>query len=142
MVKRRASLELDKVSEEGDSSEDEAEQHWWQLRNNASLLVSASMIQRYEKAMNMKPDKVQVPRVDNVDDSINSEYLSSDEDDGDQDTKSRSDQGERRTSFLQKILKSDPLDMLKPSWKASKFNILAKIKLYKVPEAVVRAYRI
>lgn len=32
--------------------------------------------------------------------------------------------------------------MLKSNWKASKFHILAKLKLYRVPDGVVRAYKI
>ncbi len=41
-----------------------------------------------------------------------------------------------------KMLKEDPVSMLKTSWKESKFNILAKNKLYRIPEEVVRAYRV
>lgn len=54
--------------------------------------------------MNMRPDRIQVPRNDNVDDSINSEFLSEDEEDN-QDTLSRSESGDQRPSFLTKILK-------------------------------------
>lgn len=72
---------LDDVDEE-DSEDDAALDFKPKGGMGGSVLVSASMIQRYEKALGIKPDKVVIQQPKVVDDEVNSDVgsFSSDDD--------------------------------------------------------------